>query len=196
MYDSSVKDECYLKKTQSEITKDIILGLVLAGSIVALGAVSPYSIASSLLRIFSKKRYDKKNCYNVFYRLKRQGYIITERHNHQIYISLTAEGKKKAGRFQIDSLVIAKPKKWDGKWRIVIFDIQDKQRVKREGLRGFLKRLQFCQLQKSVWIHAFDCRDEVQLLKDFFGFSNKELQFIVAETIDNQQKLKDYFRVS
>ena len=186
----------YLKKPKLEIAKDIILGLALAGSIVALGMVSPYATASALLRILKNKRYNKKNCYNVFYRLKKQGYITTQWHNHQLYISLTAEGKKKAGRFQVNSLSIAKPKRWDKKWRIVIFDIKDKQRIKREALRGFLKRLQFYKLQKSVWIHPFDCKDEVRLLADFFGFANKELQFIVAETIESQEKLKNYFRIS
>ena len=195
MYDSSVKHKYYFKNPKSEIAKDIILGLALAGSIIAFGMVSPYSTASSLLKVLKNRSYNKKNCYNVFYRLKRQGYIATKRHNHQIYISLTTEGKKKAGRFQIDSLSIAKPKRWDRKWLIVIFDIADKKRIKREALRGFLKRLQFCQLQKSVWVHPFDCQDEVRLLVDFFGFTNKELQFIVADTIDSQEKLKDYFKV-
>lgn len=185
----------YFKKPKSEIAKDIILGLALAGSIVALGMVSPYATASALLKVLKNKRYNKKNCYNVFYRLKRQGYIITQQHNHQLYISLTAEGRKKAGRFQVNSLSIAKPKRWDKKWRIVIFDIADKKRIKREALRGFLKRLEFYQLQKSVWIHPFDCKDEVRLLADFFAFTNKELQFIIAETIENQEKLKDYFRI-
>lgn len=191
-----MKYKYYFKKPKSEIAKDILLGLALAGSIVALGMVSPYAIASALLKVLKKKRYDKKNCYNVFYRLKRQGYIVAERHNHQLYISLTPEGKKKAGKFQINSLSIAKPKKWDKKWRIVIFDIEDKKRIKREALRGFLKRLQFYQLQKSVWVHPFDCEDEVRLLKDFLGLTSKQVQFIIAETIDNQEKLKDYFRVS
>ena len=186
----------YFKKPKSEIAKDIILGLALAGSVLAVSTLSPYSTASALLRLLKNKRYSKKNCYNVFYRLKKQGYLATEIHNHQIYISLTAEGKKKAGRFQIDSLSIKKPKKWDKKWRIVIFDIQDKHRVKREALRGFLKRLTFYQLQKSVWIYPFDCEDEIRLLQEFFGFTNQELQLIVAETVDNAEKLRRHFKVS
>lgn len=192
-----MKYKYYFKKPKSEIAKDVILGLALAGGVVALGAVSPYSIASALLRILKSGSHNsKKKCYDVFYRLKRQGHIALEEHNNQIYVSLTPTGRKKAGRFQVNSLSIAKPKKWDRKWRIVIFDIEDKKRIKREALRGFLKRLEFYQLQKSVWVHPFNCEDEVRLLQDFFGFNNREVQLIVAETVDNSEQLRSHFKIS
>jgi len=40
-----------------------------------------------------------------------------------VKIVLTKEGEKKALKFKIDEMEIKKPVKWDGEWRIVIFDI-------------------------------------------------------------------------
>ena len=118
---------------------------------------------------------------------------MVEEKNHQVYISLTSEGKKRAGIFQIDELKIAKPKKWDGKWRILLFDISEKLKIKREALRGKLKELAFYQLQKSVWIHPYDCRAEVELLQDSFGLSTNEMRLIVAQDIKNDRTLREHF---
>jgi len=118
-----------------------------------------------------------------------------EKKNHQIYISLTEKGKKKAGWLQIDSLKIKRPKKWDGKWRLVIFDISQIKKLYREAFRGKLKELGFYPLQKSVWIYPFDCRAEIELLKEFFGLSDKELRLIVTEDIGEDNKLQQLFKL-
>ena len=36
------------------------------------------------------------------------------------------EGEKKALKFKLDEMEIKKPAKWDGEWRIVIFDIPER----------------------------------------------------------------------
>jgi len=128
--------------------------------------------------------------------LKKEGYINFGFSNHQLYISLTSEGRKKAGRFQIDFLEIKKPVKWDGKWRVVIFDIPDKYRVKREAFRGKLRELGFYRLQKSVWVHPYNCRDEIELLRNFFGLDKKELCVIIADAIENSDFIKKGFSLA
>ncbi len=44
-----------------------------------------------------------------------------------------------------------KQKVWDGKWRIVVFDIPEKYKPTREMLRRYLYELGFSQIQKSVF---------------------------------------------
>jgi len=191
------KIKYYLKKPKSEIVKDLVLALAFGG-VVALAASSPFFV-SGLLKELSrrnKKTYNRQSFCNAFYRLKREGLLLVQERNHQIYISLTKEGERRAGRYQINKLSIQKQKRWDQKWRIVIFDVKHKQRIKREALRGFLKRLGFYQLQKSVWVYPYDCGAEIELLKDFFGFSNTELIFIVASHIQNDAFLRRTFHIN
>ena len=184
----------FWKKPKGEIVKDIFTALTIGG-VIAITASSPYFIVNLLRSFRHWEKYKKKRISDTFYRLRKEGYLNFEYKNRQLYIQLTSEGRKKAGWFQINSLQIRKPKKWDGKWRIVIFDIPHKNRVKREALRGFLKRLGFHQLQKSVWVHPYNCEDEIRLLYDFFGFTTHELQFIVAERIDSEEEMRKQFRV-
>lgn len=185
----------YFRKPKSEIIKDIFYWLAVAGA-VSIAATSPYFI-SNLMRSFKNaKKYKNKKIYDAFYRLKNEGCINIQNKNHQIYISLTEKGKKKAGRFQIDALKINKPKKWDGKWRLVIFDIVQLQNAKRNAFRGKLKELGFRHMQKSVWVCPYKCQDEVSLLRDFFGLNKKDIRLITAEDIEDDKYLKDIFKIS
>lgn len=193
-----MKYKYYFRKPRSEIVKDILYWLAVAGA-VCIAATSPY-FGISLMRgvkrwLKYRKVYAKKRITDTFKRLQRQGCIAIERKGNQIYIRLTEKGKKMAGWLQIDALKIKRPKKWDGKWRIVIFDISQLKKFYREAFRGKLKELGFYPLQKSVWIFPFDCRDEIELLRDFFGLSQKEMRLIVAQDIGSDEWLKQKFKI-
>lgn len=186
------KYKYYFRKPRSEIIKDFLNTLLVAGTIT-IAASSPYFIVNLLKANKSFRRYPKPRIADTFARLKREGLVETVRRNGQIYIKLTDKGEKKAGFYQINSLKIKKPKKWDDKWRIVIFDISELKRSHREAFRGKLKELGFKSLQKSVWVHPFQCKDEIALLRDFFGLEKNDIRIIVAEEIENSADLKKYF---
>lgn len=189
------KYKYYFSKPKSEIVKDALTWLLIAGAIT-FAASSPY-FSQNLFKSYKRwKKYPTKKVYNTFYSLKKQGFINFEIKNRQIYISLTERGKKKAGIFQIDSLKIKRPKNWDKKWRLIIFDIAELKKIFREAFRGKLKQLGFYPLQKSVWAFPFDCQAEIDLLKDFFGLSDDEIRLIVAEKIGNDNKLRETFKLN
>jgi DNA-binding transcriptional regulator PaaX len=96
------------------------------------------------------KKISQKKVSDAFYQLRKRGLIRFENKGGQIYIYLTEKGKKFAEILQIDELKIKNSKKWDKKWRILIFDIAQLKRIYREAFRGKLKELGFYQLQKSV----------------------------------------------
>ena len=189
------KYKYYFKKPKSEISKDIFSWLLIAGA-VYIAASSPYFIRNLLTGYKKWQKYPKRKVYDTFYMLRKKGYINIGKRNRQIYISLTKEGKKKAGMFQIDALTIKKPKKWDKKWRIVIFDIAQLKKTYREAFRGKLKELGFYPLQKSVWVYPFDCQAETELLKDFFGLSDQEMRLIVADNISKDDQLRKSFKLT
>lgn len=187
------KYKYYFHKPRSEIVKDILLWIAASGAIY-IAVSSPYFIWNLMKAYKRSKKYGKKKVYDTFYNLKRQGCIKVEKQKNQIYISLTKKGKKRAGWFQIDSLKIKRPKKWDRKWRIIVFDIMELKKIHREAFRGKLKELGFYPLQKSVWIHPFICKDEIDLLRDFFGLTEKEIRLITADYIGEDQELKEFFK--
>jgi len=188
------KYKYYFKKPKLEILKDVLSWLSVAGA-VAIAGTSPFFLTNLLKGYKKLRKYPKRRLSDIFYRLKKQGLIKIERKGVQIFIKLTEEGKKKAGRFQINDLEIGRSKKWDRRWRIIIFDISELKKVLREAFRGKLKELGFYPLQKSVWVHAFDCQAEIELLREFFGLSEKELRLIIAENVGNDRELKKFFEI-
>ncbi|MBU3999754.1 hypothetical protein KKG29_01060 [Patescibacteria group bacterium] len=176
-----------------------LLKFILVGGAVAIAMTSPYFLTNILFKKSFRRSYknlkEKKKFYNTFYYLKRRGLIEIENINNQIYISLTKEGKQCAGKYQIDELSIEKPSKWDKKWRVIVFDIPEKYRIKREAFRGKLKELGFAKLQESVWAHPYECDEEIDLLREFFGLSDKNLQLLLVENISNDYELRSKFKV-
>jgi DNA-binding MarR family transcriptional regulator len=189
-----MKYKYYFRKPRSEIAKDIIQGLAISG-LVCLAATSPYFGINLIRGVKKWRKYKGKKLSSIFSRLRRNGYLDIREERRQIYISLTDEGKRMAGWLQIDALEIKRPKQWDRKWRIVIFDIAQVKKLYREAFRGKLKELGFVPLQKSVWLCPFECRDEVEVLREFFGLDERELRLIVGESIGNDRSLRKIFRI-
>jgi len=184
----------YFSGPKSEIAKDILAVLVLAG-LLTIACTSPFFITNLIKGFKRLKKYPNKRVYDTFSRLKKEGSISFYEKNNQIYISLTKKGKRKAGWMQIDNLKIKKPKKWDGKWRILLFDIAEMKRMYREALRGKLKDLGFQLFQKSAWITPYDCAKEVNLLKSFFGLNDKEAKLIVSSEITGAEEFIKFFKI-
>lgn len=86
---------------------------------------------------------------------KKQGRLVLE---------ITEAGKRRLLNYQLDTLSIPKPEVWDGKWRLVLFDIPEKMRAGRDSLRDRLKSLGFLQLQRSAFVFPHSCEDHLDLL--------------------------------
>ena len=157
----------------SSISKDILFGLAVAG-IITVAATSPFflvNIVKAFLanKKYPKKGYDKNKVAKAFERLKRNRIIILKEENGKFTVELTDKGRRKVEQIKFDDMAIKIPSVWDRKWRIVIFDIPEKQLKRaRNALREKLQKLGFYQLQKSVWALPHPCEKEVQFLCEFF----------------------------
>jgi len=178
------------------IARKILFGLLLTGAIMIV-TTSPYflqNIAKAYLKNKKYKNSDKRKIAQTFSYLKINQLIVLKEEGDKITVELTEKGKRKVKQYQFDELKITKPEKWDQKWRIVIFDIPDKKRVARNVLRDKLKKLDFFQLQKSVWAHPYPCENEIQLLTEIFQIS-PFINIIIADRISNDIKAKTHFNL-
>ena len=173
-------------------TKQVLTYLLVAG-IITLAQGGPHVGWKATKKIFGTDKTANKRRSDTFRYLMRRGLIEWQRDGHDVAIKLTAEGKRVAGKYQIDELTLARPKKWDGKWRIVVFDIPNSSTFVRNVFRRKLKELGFYQLQKSIWVHPFECREEVALLREFLGATAKQIRFIEATKIERDDFLHKHF---
>lgn len=148
---------------------EIVGGTALAASDVisaflSAGYGASYGQLSRELREIEKQRsrkelefQERQKLYNLIYQLKSDGLIQEKRSGKKRKIlTLTPSGKKKT-KFLNQKLAASLPKtkyekKENNKATIIIFDIPEKERRKRNWLRGVLKEMGFRMIQKSVWI--------------------------------------------
>ena len=109
-----------------------------------------------------------------------------------VSLILTDKGKKKHLQYNPDAMKILKPVRWDRLWRLVIFDIPEEKKKGRDALVAKLKDLGFYHLQKSVLIHPYECKNEVDFIVELFDLRPYVRFFIVKET-DIELALKDRF---
>ncbi len=107
-------------------------------------------------------------------RLRENG-LVDLVDNEKLILRLTDRGREKAvlAKIKFDS------QKWDGKWRLVIFDIPEKKRSVRDLLRSKLKQWDFVYLQQSVWVSKKDC---TEVLRNFIKSVGIEDWVMVIES--------------
>ncbi len=97
-------------------------------------------------------------------RLEQQGLLERDHHTPQDRLyRLTERGRVRAlgGRDPEAQW----SRRWDGRWRLVLFDIPMGQNARRERLRHYLLGRGFGCLQGSVWITPDSVRDEREILE-------------------------------
>ena len=109
-------------------------------------------------------------------------------------LELTEKGKQQAKFLDLigNAIRFKKPKKWDGKWRIVIFDIPEKDRQFRNILRQHLYLLDFFKLQQSVFVSPHPFENPILELISIYS-ADSYVRVITAIKIDNERKIKKHF---
>lgn len=79
-------------------------------------------------------------------------------------LTLTDKGRQKWHAIQLSERL--KPGEWDGRWRIVMFDVPGNHKSQRDALRIKLKQLGLLQLQASNWITPHPCSDQISLISE------------------------------
>lgn len=200
-----IEDFLHSDSPQATAAK-IILGILGLGVIVCTGAVVPgiIKVIESFRDMDSmdaghvknkKKKISKREIGIALSGLKRRKFIkIIKEKDGKARVKLTNKGRKRILEMSLELVKIKKPEKWDGKWRIVIFDIPVEKNLAREALRSKMKNLGFCQLQKSVWINPYECEDEILFIADAYGVE-KYVEIITAENLLHEKEIRKAFNL-
>jgi len=178
-----------MKNKEVNFEKVILTTLATAG-ILTVALLAPNVI--QILNPFLKSKKYNKSYYikEKIKKLEEKGLLkINEQDNYGV--TLTEKGKRKLEYYKITE---KKKEKWDGKWRVVIFDVWENTRRKRDTLRLEIKKYGFIQLQQSVWIYPYECGEFIELLKTDLSFG-KNIRYMIVEKLDQDYNLKKYFRL-
>lgn len=182
-------------KIRGNIKRKILI-LLLGG--IALGLTTSPRAQKRVFRTlkWEWKKINKKNLYRGISELEEHKFIRYRKKGEWWNIELMEKGRIAAQKVGLSELKIKKPKKWDHKWRIVLFDIPEEKRIGRDALREKIKKLGFTELQKSVFIYPYPCRKEIDIVLKFFKIK-KFVQQCTVINLDKSldKKLRKRFRV-
>ncbi|KKW28521.1 MAG: PaaX domain protein [Parcubacteria group bacterium GW2011_GWA2_52_8] len=85
-------------------------------------------------------------------------------------------------------------KKWDHRWRVIVFDIPENLKKWREYLRKELKDLGFLPLQESVYITPFPVTGELDELLKARNL-RKYFRYLTVTEIDGIDDLQRQFKI-
>ena len=188
-----------LEKESRQRAKKANLQKAILGTMVAVGGLSVALFAPKMTKVLTKlepefmKNKRRKYSFNrSFYRLKNAGLITFFQTKKGKFARLTEKGEAKLRQLRLKDYHLQKPRHWDGKWRLLTFDIKEKRKSTRDKIRYVLKKIGFFRLQDSVWVYPYDCEDLIMFLKADFRIG-KDLLYVIADSIENDENIRDNF---
>jgi CRISPR-associated endonuclease Cas2 len=127
--------------------------------------------------------------YRALLRLEQKGWIRIYKEDENNYAQLTEKGKLEA---LFTKAKISPVQQWDGKWRMLIFDIPEDARGERRRLRSLLKAYGFKLVQQSVFINPYPLNKEAVTYLYETGL-NKFIRIFRIDDVDNEDSIKKLF---
>lgn len=181
---------------KGNIKKKILL-LLLGG--IALGLATSPRAQRRTFSILCRdwKDINKRNMYRYVKEFEEHKMIRYVDNGQWWSVELTVKGRAMAEKIKLNDIKIIKPKKWDKRWHLVIFDVPEKNKIARDSLRKKIKEIGLVEIQKSTLIHPYPCREEINKIVDFFEVKKCVLQLEVSDLDESiKAKLIKKFKLS
>ncbi len=179
------------KRVRKRDLQNLILNVVSLAGIMSVGLIAPNVLGAMYkLGIIPHKR-QRESIANSKKKLINKG--LLEYKNKKLRV--TQKGKIQLFKEGLYQEAKKKNKKWDGKWRVLIFDIPEKIRFVRDHIRIALLNIGFMRLQDSVWIYPYDCEDLITLLKADMEVG-KDVLYMIVEELEYDKPVREYFGFS
>lgn len=176
------------KRARRKNLQEVILNTVATAGVLGIGMLAPNVLTAlaklGALPIKRQKEYVSSSASKMV----KKGFL---KYNGKFY-ELTPLGEERLRIWEFSHFRFNKPKKWDRKWRVIIFDIPDKKRRVRDQIRSLFKSAGLYLLQESVWVYPYDCEDVIALLKTEFGVG-RDLLYLIVEELENDRYLRNEF---
>lgn len=178
-----------------------VLALLGKGAILSAALLAPKAspLLASLVR--EPSEWDRWKQYNISYlqrtlrRLGEQKQIEIITKNGEAILCLTQHGQRKILKYAIDTLEVKKPKNWDQKWRLVLYDIPKEEKSLGDVIRQSLQAIGFYPMQESVYLYPYPCFEQIEFLREYYGLGDN-VQYMLVDRIERDAPFKSYFGLS
>ena len=178
--------------------RNLILRTLAVGGVMSIALIAPKTL--TLLKQLDRGMANRKNMYRrvsqAISNLENAGMVRVSGERGQRRATLTEKGRATISTIYASEYRIPETVFWDGKWRMVMFDIREKRRKARSQLRSLLMGAGFLRLQDSVWIHPYPCDEFIGLVRAHLKSGTGEMLSFTAEALESDKRLREHFHLS
>lgn len=127
--------------------------------------------------------------------LHKRGYVNKSGQGKKVEYKITNQGFAQARLISVQSVQLPKERTWDKRWRLIFSDIPEKHKRVRDSLRFVLVSLGCKQMQKSVWIYPFECREQIDFVLKCHH-AQKYVSYAVVDLLTNDDMFRKHFKLS
>ncbi len=183
------------KEAKEQRRRDYVQQAVLA-TIAVSGMLAVAVVAPNTLQLLGhlNKRF-KYRSDSVLSRLAAKGLVRFYTDKRGKHVALTDAGKRAVAiQQEAAALRAGSRKRWDKRWRMVMFDISEHRKSDRDYLRRLMIESGFELFQDSVWIYPYDCEELVTLIKIERRFGNA-VRYAIVEKLENDTEFRSRFNL-
>lgn len=140
------------------------------------------------------KRFNIPYLKRTLKRLESQKMVEIREENRRQIVKITNAGRRRILKASLDELAVEKPRHWDGKWRLISYDVPKYSESLRNLFRDYLRAWGFYPLQESLFLHAYPCFKQVEFLREYLGIS-ENVRFFIVSRIENDRLFRQFFGV-
>ena len=186
-------EEVSRKRKKKRDIQRAVLATIAVATFVPLAAVAGNAI--QLLDYLPKEKYNLKHqAKSAMGRLVAKGYVIWVERDGKKFLRITSMGRKALAFEQAKVALRNQKKKWDGRWRMIVFDIPERRKSVRFRLCAVMREVGFVRMQDSVWVYPYDCEDFIALLKAELKIG-KDALYAIVDTIEQDKNLRILFNL-
>lgn len=178
------------RKRRRNIEHAVLAAVGIAG-ILSVALIAP-NIFQAIPRIAGDKYRLKYRAQTVAGRLAQKGLARFVIRNNVRCVELTEKGLRKLSIERAKYTIDTRYKRWDKRYRLVMFDIPHYRRRVRDRLRRIMRECGFLRVQDSVWVYPHDCEELLALIKAELRIG-KDVLYAVVESLENDAWIKRHF---
>ncbi len=178
------------RKTKDKIKSlsDMLYDVLGTGALVTIvGLISQGRTADKLFKCFAK--YSAWRIKQMLHEQKLHGYIEYDEEDEHSRIYITNKGFVRFAKKKLKNITALR---WDHFWRLICFDIPEKNGSRRK-FQYLLKSIGGFKLQKSLYAYPHDCKNEILNMASDLRISSCVDVYIVPNLGRREQEVRKFY---
>lgn len=139
-------------------------------------------------RDYARKR---EKYYQAFFYLLRYKFLEKRLIKNVESFAVTRKGRFKSIKYFLKN---KQKEKWDGLWRVVVFDIPEEKYHLRNRFRENLQLAGFKYIQKSTWACPYNREKELRIIVDYLDL-HQYVKFMAVKHFDDDEGIRKLFNL-